>query len=90
MHDQQRIADLARTFKPTVALISSSATLRFVVSAFSLVTRQIRFFSPSDLPAALAHLELDERAQRSVRDAIERLKMLVESEPSSIRDVTHR
>lgn len=90
MRDQQRIASLARPHKPIVALISSLTTLRFVVSAFSLVTRQIRFFSPSEMAGALQHLQLDERAQRSVLESLERLKMRVESEPSSIRDVIHR
>jgi hypothetical protein len=90
LRDQQRIAALARPHKPLVALISSSGTLRFVVSAFSLVTRQIRFFPPDQVREALAHLGLDGPAQRAVKEALERLRMEVESEPSSIRDVTHR
>jgi hypothetical protein len=90
LRDQQRIGAIARPQKPLVSLISSSTTLRFVVSAFSLVTRQIRFFSPDELLAALLHLELGAREQRAVVSAVERLRSQVESKHSSIRDLTPR
>ncbi len=70
---QRRIAEHVQR-DARVALVSSSTALRFVVSAFSLVNRTIKYFSPAQLPAALAHLDCSELDAQVVYGALERLQ----------------
>jgi hypothetical protein len=60
--------------KPTrVAVISPATGMRFVVSVFALVNRNIRSFSPDEYDAAFSHVGLAPTEYASVRVAIERV-----------------
>jgi len=72
---QARIADVVRGQKCRVALMSSSAAMRFVVSTFSLVNKTIRYFSPDQLREALAHLGCTPLEQVAVQEAFDRLTL---------------
>jgi hypothetical protein len=74
--NQRRIAEIvrAKSGEWLVALISSSTALRFVVSAFSLVNRSIRFFTPEQLPEALLHIHCTPEEQRAVHEVLQRLR----------------
>jgi hypothetical protein len=72
--NQRRIAQLVRGHPWRVALISSSAALRFVVSAFSLVNRSIRYFTPDQVPAALRHIDCTVEEAAAVEQLLERLR----------------
>lgn len=71
--NQRRIAELVKREWP-VALVSSSTAMRFVVSAFSLVNRSIRFFSPAQLTDALVHIHCSAMDALAVYDAVDRLR----------------
>jgi hypothetical protein len=57
-----------------VAFVSPSIAVRFVASTFALTVRDVRFFSPDALPAALKHLECNGQEQQQVLAALERLR----------------
>jgi hypothetical protein len=60
--------------KPTrVAVISSATSIRFVVSVFALVNRNIRSFSPDEYDSAFSHVGLAPTDYASVRVAIQRV-----------------
>jgi len=56
-----------------VALVSPSIAVRFVASTLALTVRDVRFFSPDSLPAALRHLECNGPEEHDVLAALERL-----------------
>jgi hypothetical protein len=70
----QRIAALVRGHTVTAALVSPSLALRFAVSAFTLVTNSIRYFTPEQLPDALTHIRCSEAESRLVQEALQRLQ----------------
>lgn len=70
----RRISEIVRGKASSVALISPSAALRFVVSTFSLVNRSIRYFTPLQLTEALVHIGCDATQQLALRDALARLR----------------
>lgn len=57
-----------------VAFVSPSIAVRFVASTFALTVRDVRFFSPDALPAALKHLECSGQEEQQVLTALERLR----------------
>ena len=57
-----------------VALVSPSIAVRFVASTFALSVRDVRFFSPDALPAALKHLECNGQEEQYMLAALERLR----------------
>lgn len=57
-----------------VAFVSPSIAVRFVASTFALTVRDVRFFSPDALPAALRHLECTGQEEQLVLAALERLR----------------
>jgi hypothetical protein len=57
-----------------VAFVSPSIAVRFVASTFALTVRDVRFFSPDALPAALKHLECTGQEEQHVLAALERLR----------------
>ncbi|HET8935877.1 MAG TPA: hypothetical protein VFN67_20660 [Polyangiales bacterium] len=57
-----------------VAFVSPSIAVRFVASTFALTVRDVRFFSPDALPAALKHLECTGQEEQLVLIALERLR----------------
>jgi hypothetical protein len=57
-----------------VAFVSPSIAVRFVASTFALTVRDVRFFSPDALPAALKHLECTGQEEQQVLAALERLR----------------
>lgn len=71
---QKRISDLERGRGSLVSLISPSLALRFVVSAFSLINRNIRYFPPEQLTEALEHIRCTPLEKSAVRDALRRLQ----------------
>ena len=72
---QRRIAGIAHGHdKWLVALVSPSTALRFVVSAFKLVNRSIRFFTPAELHDALSHIQCDSDERGAVQNALRRLQ----------------
>jgi hypothetical protein len=71
--NQRRISELVQRDWP-VALVSPSTAMRFVVSAFSLVNRSIRFFAPAQLSDALVHIHCTAADAIAVHDALERLR----------------
>jgi hypothetical protein len=70
----QRIANIVRGNAVTAALVSPSLALRFAVSAFSLVTRNIRYFMPTQLDDALAHLRCTAAEAHLVQETLQRLQ----------------
>jgi hypothetical protein len=72
--NQRRISEVVRGRAWKVALVSSSTALRFVVSAFSLINRTIRYFPPEELQRALDHIDCSPDERREVALALERLK----------------
>jgi hypothetical protein len=71
---QKRIASLVRGHSWPVALISSSTALRFVVSAFSLVNRSIRYFTPDHIPDALRHIGCSAEEATKVDRLLQRMR----------------
>jgi hypothetical protein len=57
-----------------VAFVSPSIAVRFVASTFALTVRDVRFFSPDALPAALKHLECTGPEEQQVLAVLERLR----------------
>lgn len=77
--EQRRIGDAVRGRNHLVALISDSLALRFVVSAFSLVNRHIRYFTPTQWYEALDHVQCNAQEKLVVSACKERLKSAVGS-----------
>jgi hypothetical protein len=71
---QRRISELVNRNSP-VALVSSSTAMRFVVSAFSLVNRSIRIFSPAHVSEALAHIRCSTAEALLVSEVLQRLQV---------------
>jgi hypothetical protein len=71
---QARLTAAAPIFRTPVAVVSPVLAVRFVVSALSLGKRNLRFFMPEELPAALQYLALAPVGQLAVGQAIERLR----------------
>ena len=56
---QTELEDATRSpIAPRVAVVSPSNAVRFVASIFTLLNRNIRFFSPQHYAGALTHLQL--------------------------------
>jgi hypothetical protein len=72
--NQQRIAKIVRGRDWPCALISSSIALRFVVSTFSLINRNIRYFTPTQVPAALLHIGCTKDTSPAVEQVLDRLR----------------
>jgi len=62
------------TSKTRTVVVSDSQIVRFIVSASSLIVRNIRTFESNRFQEALGFLELPEPAQRAVRDALIEIK----------------
>lgn len=57
-----------------VAFVSPSIAVRFVASTFALTVRDVRFFSPDALLAALKHLECSVQEEQQVLAVLERMR----------------
>lgn len=57
-----------------VAIVSPSIAVRFVASTFALSVRDVKFFPPGDLPAALKHLACSPHEESQVLSVLERLR----------------
>ncbi len=68
---------------PRVAIVSSSAALRFVASVMSFANPRIRCFSPAELDAAYRYLGLEPDSQARVAAAVERLRAQISSSTSA-------
>ena len=69
---QRRLVEVTRGIPVPVAVVSSMIAVRFIVSAFSLANRNIRFFSAPEVGAALDYLCSDPVWRAMVRDAVMR------------------
>jgi hypothetical protein len=75
---QAELIELTRDADVRAALVSPSVAMRFVVSVFTLVYRDIRLFAPAQLEEAIVQLcESGEEAE-VVRAAVERVKQAFE------------
>jgi hypothetical protein len=74
---QRRMTTVVEGRCPRVAVVSSSATLRFVVSILALLNRRIQCFDSTQHKAALNYLGLVTSDQLLVEATIERLRRQV-------------
>ena len=70
----KRLTDAVRGGHWRVAMVSPSAAMRFVASSFSLIVKDVRFFAPEALDAALDHLHCSSAEKRRVGACLERLR----------------
>ncbi|HET6333763.1 MAG TPA: hypothetical protein VFG30_11165 [Polyangiales bacterium] len=76
---QERLSSTVPKHQWRVALISSSAGMRFIAAASSLANRNVRFFEPQELPQALRHLQCTFEEQRAVQMILAELKYSVDA-----------
>jgi hypothetical protein len=76
--EQERLSGTVPKHQWRVALVSSSLEMRFVASAFCLVNRNLKYFTPEDLPLALRHMECTLQEQSAVQLVLAKLKHSVE------------
>ena len=80
---QQQLMQLTGDHDLQVAVVSASMALRFVVSVFALIHRDIRLFTPAQLDQAFAHIRCSAEEVAAVRAAVERLKRVLEVRQSA-------
>jgi hypothetical protein len=71
---QSRMTSVVGGRAPRVAVISSSARLRFVVSMLALLNKNVDCFDPKQGKAAFSHLDLSPSQQALAEATIERLR----------------
>ncbi len=64
------------------AVVSASPEMRFIASAFSLSNRNLRYFTPDELPQALRHLQCTREEQEQVLLVLSELRYVVERSAS--------
>jgi hypothetical protein len=69
-----RLRSAATGHEPLTAIVSPSASIRFVASLMLLFNRSIRCFSPAQFHRALAHLDLALADGAAIEAAIGRLR----------------
>lgn len=72
-----RLAAVLRGQPVPIAVVTGSATVRFIVSSLALLNRQIATFQPDDLEGAFSHLQLTPLQRRSVGLALAEMKSTV-------------
>ena len=70
----QRLTEAVRGGRWRVSIVSPSAAMRFVASSFSLIVKDVRFFAPEALDAALDHLQCSPVEKGRVTGCLERLR----------------
>ena len=70
---RSRLAELVEGRQWPVALISASMALRFVVSVFTFVNRNIRYFTPAQTREALEYLQCTPAEASAVEVSLRRL-----------------
>ncbi|HET6334343.1 MAG TPA: hypothetical protein VFG30_14065 [Polyangiales bacterium] len=75
---QERLAAAVPKHQWLVALLSPSPEMRFIASAFSLVNRNLRYFTAQELPLALRHLQCTPDEQSEVQLVLAELRHAVE------------
>jgi hypothetical protein len=68
------LTDAVRGAHWRVAMVSPSAAMRFVASSFSLIVKDVRFFAPEALDAALDHLNCSGAERQRVDACLRRLR----------------
>jgi hypothetical protein len=76
--DQESLSQRVPKHQWRVALVSGSPQIRFIASAFSLVNRNLRYFTPEQLPQALRHLLCTREEQDAVQSVLAELRRAVE------------
>jgi microcystin degradation protein MlrC len=71
---RDRLVQAMRGVDPRTAVVTASASVHFVASAISLAKRNLRCFTPGELPQAFEYLELDAEVQPFVRATLARLR----------------
>jgi hypothetical protein len=69
-----RLTEAVRGGRWRVSMVSPSAAMRFVASSFSLIVKDVRFFAPEALDAALNHLNCTAAEKGRVTACLERLR----------------
>jgi len=69
-----RLTEAVRGGRWRVSIVSPSAAMRFVASSFSLIVKDVRFFAPEALDAALDHLNCKPAEKGRVTACLERLR----------------
>jgi hypothetical protein len=75
---QERLSATVPKHQWLVALLSPSPEMRFIASAFSLMNRNLRYFTPHELPLALRHLQCTSEEQSEVQLVLAELRDTVE------------
>lgn len=70
----ESMLDVLRGRRWRVAIVSPSIAVRFVASTFALSVRDVKFFPPGDLAAALKHLECSALEEQQVLLVLERMR----------------
>jgi len=71
---QARMAALVKGQPGRVAVLSSAGGVRFAVSLFALINRDVKSYSPKEYEAAFIHLDLPLLERTGVAAVIERLR----------------
>jgi hypothetical protein len=71
---QEQLARATEGNQGQVAVLSDSIAVRFIVSMFNLLNRNVRLFSPSQLSEALEHLNCTHEEGHAVATAYQRLR----------------
>ena len=71
---QARMNALVRGQPARVAVLCSAGAVRFVVSVFALVNREVKAFSPREYENAFAHLDVAPLERAGVLGVIQRLR----------------
>jgi hypothetical protein len=83
---QAQITALAKGKPGRVAVLSSASGVRFAVSVFALVNRDVKAYSPKEYEAAFSHLDLAPVERPGVLGIIERLRERLDPpEPVTVR-----
>ena len=74
---QERLRSTVPRHQWLVALVSPSPEMRFVACTFSLTNRNLRYFTPQELPQALRHLHCTLDEQTAVQATLAELRLAV-------------
>lgn len=69
-----QIRNATRGKRPSVAIVSPSTAIPFVVSVFTLVNRRMRFFNADELERAFEHLRFEPKERAIVSEILARLR----------------
>jgi hypothetical protein len=68
-----RLRNILKNKPVLVAVVSESVVVRFLGSSIALLNRDLRIFSPDELPAAYHHLKLSPREREIVESVVDEM-----------------